>query len=227
VKVKIAPSLLSADFSQLGEEVRRAKEAGADLIHWDIMDGHFVPNITFGPEVVRALRGKTRLPFDVHLMIENPEAYVEEFVKAGGDIITVHAEACADLRRAIVRIKGMGSRAGVSLNPATPLKAIEHVLDELDQILIMTVEPGFGGQEFIPAMLPKIREARQIADERGLKVDIEVDGGINEKTAPLVVRAGANVLVAGFAIFGMEDVKLAIRRLRDCIGDVIDAQALA
>ena len=216
-KVKIAPSLLSADFSELGEEVRRAEAGGADLIHWDIMDGHFVPNITFGPAAVQALRGKTRLPFDVHLMIENPETYVKEFAKAGADIITVHAEACADLKRAVEGVKKLRTKVGVALNPETPLDTIERVLGDLDLILVMTVHPGFGGQKFIRATLPKIKEAKRMVEARGLKVDIEVDGGINERTAPLAVKAGANVLVAGFAIYGKKDVGLSIRKLRNSV----------
>ncbi len=187
--LKIAPSLLSADFSRLGDEVRRAEEAGADMLHFDVMDGHFVPNITFGPLVVEALRDKTSLPFDVHLMIQNPDNYIERFAQAGSDILTVHAEACPHLQRTVRHIKGQGVEAGISLNPATPFQVVEHVLDGLDMVLIMTVNPGFGGQEFMPTVLPKIRRARQVIGERGLKVDLEVDGGINMETAPLVVEA--------------------------------------
>ena len=215
--VKIAPSLLSADFSELGKEVRRAEAGGADLIHWDIMDGHFVPNITFGPAAVQALRGKTRLPFDVHLMIENPEDHIERFAKAGGDIITVHAEACADLKGTIAKVKKQGVKVGVALNPETPLDVLERILGGLDVILVMSVHPGFGGQKFIPATLPKIEGVKRMVEARGLKVDIEVDGGINERTAPLAVKAGANVLVAGFAIYGKKDVGLSIRKLRDSV----------
>lgn len=213
--LRIAPSLLSADFSRLGEEVKRAEEGGADLLHFDVMDGCFVPNITFGPLVVEALRDKTKLPFDVHLMIEKPDNYIEHFAKAGGDIITVHAEACIHLQRTIRHIKQQGVKAGVALNPATSLHAIEYVLDDLDMVLIMTVNPGFGGQGFIAAMLPKIRKAKGMIKERGLKVDIEVDGGINIETAPPVVKAGANVLVAGTAIFDQPDVRHAIQMLRN------------
>ena len=212
--LRIAPSLLSADFSRLGEEVKRAEEGGADLLHFDVMDGRFVPNITFGPLVVEALRDKTKLPFDVHLMIEKPDNYIEPFAEAGGDIITVHAEACTHLQRTIRHIKQQGVKAGVALNPATSLHAIEYVLDDLDMVLIMTVNPGFGGQDFIAAMLPKIRKAKGMIEERGLKVDIEVDGGINIETAPLVVKAGANVLVAGTAIFDQPDVRQVIQMLR-------------
>lgn len=213
--LKIAPSLLSADFSRLGDEVRRAEEAGADMLHFDVMDGHFVPNITFGPLVVEALRDKTSLPFDVHLMIQNPDNYIERFAQAGSDILTVHAEACPHLQRTVRHIKGQGVEAGISLNPATPFQVVEHVLDGLDMVLIMTVNPGFGGQEFMPTVLPKIRRARQVIGERGLKVDLEVDGGINMETAPLVVEAGANVLVAGTAIFGQPDYKRVIQELRN------------
>ena len=159
------------------------------MLHFDVMDGHFVPNITFGPLVVEALRDKTSLPFDVHLMIQNPDNYIERFAQAGSDILTVHAEACPHLQRTVRHIKGQGVEAGISLNPATPFQVVEHVLDGLDMVLIMTVNPGFGGQEFMPTVLPKIRRARQVIGERGLKVDLEVDGGINMETAPLVVEA--------------------------------------
>jgi len=200
--------------------VRRAEEAGADMLHFDVMDGHFVPNITFGPLVVEALRDKTSLPFDVHLMIQNPDNYIERFAQAGSDILTVHAEACPHLQRTVRHIKGQGVEAGISLNPATPFQVVEHVLDGLDMVLIMTVNPGFGGQEFMPTVLPKIRRARQVIGERGLKVDLEVDGGINMETAPLVVEAGANVLVAGTAIFGQPDFRRVIRNLRRAVAAV-------
>lgn len=218
--LKIAPSLLAADFSRLGDEVRRAEEAGADMLHFDVMDGHFVPNITFGPLVVKALRNKTSLPFDVHLMIQNPDNYIERFTQAGSDIITVHAEACPHLQRTVRYIKKKGVKVGVSLSPDTPFHAVEHILDDLDMILIMTVNPGFGGQEFLPAVLPKIRRARQVIGERGLNVDLEVDGGINVETAPLVVEAGANVLVAGTAIFGQPDYKRVIQEMRKAAAKV-------
>jgi ribulose-phosphate 3-epimerase len=212
--LKIAASLLSADFSKLGEEIKKAEVEGADLIHWDIMDGHFVPNITFGPAAIRALRDKTELPFNTHLMIENPDNFIEKFAEAGSDTISVHAEACDNLRDTILHVKGLGTKVGVALNPATPLNVVEHVLDDLDFLLIMTVNPGFGGQEFISEVLPKVREARRIVDTRRLDVDIGVDGGINEKTAELAVKAGANVLVIGFAFYGRGQ-KLSLRNLKE------------
>jgi len=212
--LKIAASLLSADFSKLSEEIKKAEVEGADLIHWDIMDGHFVPNITFGPAAIRALRDKTKLPFNTHLMIENPDNFIEKFAEAGSDTISVHAEACDSLRDTIKHVKGLGIKAGVALNPETPLNVVEHVLDDLDFLLIMTVNPGFGGQEFISEVLPKVRETRRIVDTRRLDIDIGVDGGINEKTAELAVKAGANVLVIGFAFYGRGQ-KLSLRNLRD------------
>lgn len=221
MELKIAASLLSADFSRLGEEVKHAEVGGADLIHWDIMDGHFVPNITFGPAIVQSLRSKTKLPFAVHLMIENPYNFTRKFAEIGSDIIYVHAEACDHLQHTVQEIKNLGVGVGVALNPATPLNAIEYVLDDLDYVLLMTVNPGFGGQEFIPAVLPKIQRARQMVQERGLKIDVGVDGGINEKTAPLAVEAGANLLVIGYAMYGAER-KLSIPSLRDSIKKVWD-----
>ncbi|UUZ95827.1 ribulose-phosphate 3-epimerase [Paenibacillus sp. P25] len=197
--LRIAPSILSADFSRLGQEIADVEQGGADWIHVDVMDGHFVPNITIGPLVVEAIRPVTRLPLDVHLMIEQPDRYVQDFIKAGADSVSVHAEACVHLHRTLHFIKDHGVRAGVVLNPATPLSALEHVMDEaLDMVLLMTVNPGFGGQSFITGMLPKIAELRRRLNERGLAhVDIEVDGGINPETAGQVIEAGANVLVAG------------------------------
>ena len=197
--LRIAPSILSADFARLGDEVRAVDEAGADWIHIDVMDGHFVPNITFGPPVMAAIRGVTKKPFDVHLMIAPVDRYLEAFAKAGADTITVHAEAGPHLDRSLQTVKALGKRAGVALNPATPVAHIKHVLDRLDLILVMTVNPGFGGQSFIPAMIEKIREARELV--QGRDIDIEVDGGITAETAPLVVKAGANALVAGSAVF--------------------------
>ncbi len=210
--VKIAPSILSADFARLGEEVRAIDEAGADWIHVDVMDGHFVPNLTIGPVVIRAIRAWSEKPFDVHLMIDPAQPYLEAFAAAGADILTVHAEADRHLDRSLQVIRGLGKRAGVSLNPATPEAAIEHVLDRLDLILVMTVNPGFGGQSFIPAQLEKIRRLREMIGDR--PIDLQVDGGINPATAPEVVAAGADVLVAGTAVFGAAEYAEAIRALR-------------
>ena len=213
--IKIAPSILSADFSRLGDEVRRAEEAGADIIHLDIMDGHFVPNLTFGPIIVKAIRSHTKLPFYVHLMVEKPEDYIERVVEAGGDLVIVHVEACIHLQRVLSMIRDLGARSGVALNPATPLTTIEYVLDDLDLILIMSVNPGFGGQDFIPSVLPKIKRARRRVMKRGLEIEIAVDGGVNVETAPKIVEAGADVLVAGTAVFGKPDLKKAIQELRE------------
>jgi ribulose-phosphate 3-epimerase len=197
--LRIAPSILSADFSKLGDEVRAIDEAGADWIHIDVMDGHFVPNISIGPVVMDSIRKVTKKPFDVHLMIAPVDHYLEAFAKAGADTITLHAEAGPHLDRSLQTVKALGKRAGVALNPATPIDHIRHVLDRLDLILIMTVNPGFGGQSFIPAMIEKIRATRDLV--HGRDIDIEVDGGVTAETAPLVVRAGANALVAGSAVF--------------------------
>jgi ribulose-phosphate 3-epimerase len=197
----IAPSILSADFARLGEEVRQVAQAGADWIHLDVMDGHFVPNITFGPVVVEAIRPYTELPFDVHLMIDRPERYIEDFKKAGADIITVQAEACPHLHLVLQQIRQAGCRAGVALNPHTPLEAIHHVLDELDMVLIMSVNPGFGGQKFIDGAVPKIQALKRLIDQQGRKILIQVDGGINDDTVGKVARAGCEVFVAGTAIF--------------------------
>lgn len=215
-KLSIAPSILSADFSRLGEEIRDAEQGGADWIHVDIMDGHFVPNLTFGPPIVKAVRGATELPFDVHLMIDNPDSFIPEFVKAGANFISVHAEACVHLHRTLNLIREHGAKPGVVLNPATPLIAIQHVLEEVELVLLMTVNPGFGGQSFIPAVVPKIRSLRQELDTQGLHhVRIEVDGGINAETARIVTEAGADVLVAGNAVFGKSDRAAAIRDIRE------------
>jgi len=213
--IKIAPSILSADFASLGAEVAAAEAAGGDWIHVDVMDGHFVPNITLGPAIVKAIAPHTSLPLDVHLMIENPERYVEEFAKAGAAVITVHAEACVHLHRVIHLIKEYGIKAGVALNPGTPATAIQEVLDDVDLVLVMTVNPGFGGQAFISGTLNKIKQIRTWLNERGRQdVHIEVDGGIAADTAPLVVEAGADVLVAGSAVFGREDRAAAIADIR-------------
>lgn len=212
--VHIAPSILSADFSILAEEVKRVEEGGADLLHVDVMDGHFVPNITLGPLVVSSLQGKTKLPFDVHLMIENPDNYLDSFIKAGAQIITVHAEAVVHLHRTLQNIREKGIKAGVALNPSTPLNVIEYVLEQVDMVLLMTVNPGFGGQAFIKAVLPKINQLRTMIEKRDLKIDIEVDGGINRETAPLAIKAGANILVAGSAVYGSDNIKETIAALR-------------
>jgi ribulose-phosphate 3-epimerase len=199
--LKIAPSILSADFATLGKEVEAITKAGADYIHVDVMDGHFVPNLTIGPNVVKAIRSYSPLPFDVHLMIEPPEPFIEQFAEAGADIITVHAEAVTHLDRVIAQIKDCGKKAGVSLVPSTPPEVLDYVLPELDLVLVMSVNPGFGGQQFIPKSLEKIRELRYMIEETGKDIDLEVDGGINMQTAELAFEAGANVLVAGTAVF--------------------------
>ncbi len=214
--IRIAPSILSADFAKLGEEVRAVSDAGADYIHIDVMDGHFVPNITIGPLVVAALRSHSERPFDVHLMISPVDVYVPAFAEAGADIITVHAEAGVHLHRSIQAIKGLGKKAGVALNPATPAAAIEPVLDIIDLVLVMTVNPGFGGQAFIPVMFDKIAALRRMIDASGRAIDLEVDGGVNAETAPQAIAAGADVLVAGSAAFRGGPAVYAenIRRLR-------------
>ncbi|MGC9109220.1 MAG: ribulose-phosphate 3-epimerase [Caldimicrobium sp.] len=210
----IAPSLLSADFSRLKEEVKAVEEAGADLLHLDVMDGLFVPNLTFGPLVISALRPHTKLLFDVHLMIVQPERYLKHFAEAGADLICVHAEATTHLHRAITQIKELGKLAGVSLNPHTPPEILDYVLELLDFVLVMTVNPGFGGQKFIPQCLSKIEKLKNTIVKRGLNTLIEVDGGINEKTSQLVISAGADILVAGSYIFEKEDYREAISILR-------------
>lgn len=214
--IKIAPSLLAADFTRLGEQVRAAEQAGADYIHIDVMDGRFVPNITMGPLVVKAVRRATTLPLDVHLMIEEPERHIEAFAAAGADFLTVHPEATPHLHRAVERIRELGVRPGAVLNPATPLSAVEEVLSEIDLVLVMSVDPGFGGQEFIDGVLPKVSRLRRLIDERGLGVELEMDGGITTETAPRCVASGACVLVAGTAIFNEEaTVTDNLARLRD------------
>jgi ribulose-phosphate 3-epimerase len=215
--IKIAPSILSADFSRLAEEIKAAEQAGADLIHVDIMDGHFVPNITIGPPVVKSIRKVSNLPLDVHLMINEPNRYIDVFAKAGSDIITIHAEASTHLHRTINYIKESGAKAGVSLNPATPLNVIEFILSEVDLVLLMSVNPGFGGQEFIPQTLQKIRMLKEMVKERAPGVEIEVDGGINVKNAPDIARAGADILVMGNAFFSSYNYREVIKRVReDC-----------
>ncbi|MGC5327229.1 ribulose-phosphate 3-epimerase [Brevibacillus sp. SYSU BS000544] len=213
--VKIAPSILSANFAKLGEEILDVERGGADWIHIDVMDGHFVPNITIGPLVVEAIRPITKLTLDVHLMIENPDQYIPQFAKAGADIIAVHQEAARHLHRSIHLIKDQGVKAGVVLNPATPLVTIESMLPDLDMVLLMTVNPGFGGQKFIHSVLPKVKELRNMLDERGLShVEIEIDGGVNQETARLCEEAGATVLVAGNAVFNQPDRAAAIAAIR-------------
>ncbi len=199
--MKIAPSILSADFARLGEQVAEAEKGGADYIHVDVMDGHFVPNLTIGPLIVEAIRSITSLALDVHLMIEAPERYVEDFARAGADIITVQWEACPHLHRVIQAIKGKGVKAGVALNPATPVHSLVDILPDLDLVLVMSVNPGFGGQTFIPQTIPKLRVLRRMMGEQGARCEVEVDGGINAQTAASVVAAGAEVLVAGSAVF--------------------------
>lgn len=215
--VKVAPSILSADFSKLGEEIKDVERGGADYIHIDVMDGHFVPNITIGPLIVEAIRPVTELPLDVHLMIENPDQYIEAFAKAGADYITVHVEACRHLHRTIQLIKSYGVKAGVVLNPATPVNMIQDIIHDIDMVLLMTVNPGFGGQKFIHSVLPKISEVKEMIAARGLEIEIEVDGGVNEETAKLCIEAGANVLVAGSAVYNTEDRAKAITAIKGVV----------
>jgi ribulose-phosphate 3-epimerase len=214
-KVKIAPSILAADFSRLGQGVAEAGAAAADYVHVDVMDGHFVPNITIGPPVVKAIRRTTELPLDVHLMIESPERYLADFCAAGADILTVHVETCPHLHRTVHQIKELGCRAGVALNPSTPVVSLEEILPYVDLVLVMTVNPGFGGQAFIEGTLPKIRRVRAMLDGFDSRAELEVDGGIGPETAPLVVEAGARVLVAGSAIFSAGGIADAIARIRE------------
>lgn len=214
--IKISPSILSADFSILGEEIKSLEKAGADLIHVDVMDGHFVPNITMGPPIIKMIRKCTKLPFDVHLMISPVEKYIKDFAEAGSDIITVHPEATDNLKRAVKTIKSLGKKAGVSLNPKTPISVLMDVINEIDLILIMSVNPGFAGQSFMSEVLPKVKELRQIVNEKKLKIDIEIDGGINFETAPLAVKAGANILVSGTTIFTGGSLEENILKLRNC-----------
>ncbi|AZB42894.1 ribulose-phosphate 3-epimerase [Bacillus sp. FJAT-42376] len=215
--VTIAPSILSADFSRLKEEIEDVERAGADWIHIDVMDGHFVPNITIGPLIVKAVRPVTKLPLDVHLMIDNPDTYIDEFAEAGADLISVHAEACTHLHRTIQHIKSKGVKAGAVLNPHTPLSVLDYVLPHLDYVLLMTVNPGFGGQSFIPEMLGKISELSAKIKEAGLSTLIQIDGGVSEKNAAECVHAGAQVLVAGSAIYGKPDREKAIKEIRDAV----------
>lgn len=214
--IRIAPSVLAADFSRLGDEVRAAEAAGADSIHIDIMDGRFVPNLTMGPVIVEAIRAVTKLPLDIHMMILEPERYVEAFAKAGGDILTVHLEASPHVHRTVQQIQELGKKPSVALNPHTPLNGLDVVLPELSMVLLMTVNPGFGGQKFINSVVPKIRAMRAEIDRRGLQTDLQVDGGVASDTARTAVEAGANVLVAGTAVFGAPDYRSAISALRCC-----------
>lgn len=213
----ISPSILSADLLKLKEQVSLVAENGADFIHVDVMDGHFVPNLTFGANMVKALKQFVKIPLDVHLMIENPDQYIEDYAKAGADIITVHQEACTHLHRTLQAIRATGAKAGVSLNPATPVSTLENVMDVVDMILIMTVNPGFGGQKFIEQGLEKIRQAKELIDKTGREIYLEVDGGVTTETAPKVVAAGANTLVAGSAIFGKENTIQAMKAIRESI----------
>lgn len=213
-KKLIAPSILSADFARLGDEIEAIEKGGADWVHVDVMDGHFVPNITIGPPVVASVRKITGLPLDVHLMIDDPDKFIVPFAEAGADIITVHVEAATHLHRSIQFIRDQGCKAGVSLNPATPLSALDYVLSELDMVLIMSVNPGFGGQKFIPTVLPKIQRLRELILERGAEAEIEVDGGMNTNTISEAAAAGANIFVAGNAVFTTEDYGKTIGELR-------------
>ena len=213
--IKISPSILSADFSILGDEIKSLEKAGADLIHVDVMDGHFVPNITMGPPIIKMVRKCTKLPFDVHLMISPVEKYIKAFADAGADIITIHPEATDNLKRAVSAIKSLGKKAGVSLNPKTPISALMDVINDIDLILVMSVNPGFAGQSFMGEVLPKVSELRKMINDKKLKIDIEIDGGINFETAPLAVKAGANILVSGTTIFS-GSLKDNIQKLRNC-----------
>jgi len=213
--IKISPSILSADFSILGDEIKSLEQAGADLIHVDVMDGHFVQNITMGPPIIKMIRKCTKLPFDVHLMISPVEKYIKAFADAGSDIITIHPEATDNLKRAVGTIKSLGKKAGVSLNPKTPISALMDVINDIDLILIMSVNPGFAGQSFMSEVLPKVTQLRKMINDKKLKIDIEIDGGINFETAPLAVKAGANILVSGTTIFS-GSLKDNIQKLRNC-----------
>jgi ribulose-phosphate 3-epimerase len=221
--VKLAPSILSADFARLGQQVADAERAGADRIHIDVMDGHFVPNLSMGAPIVQSLRRVTRLPLEIHLMISDPDFFLDEFVEAGSDSFLVHWEGNANLHRTVQRIKALGKRAGVGINPATPAAVLEEILPDVEQVLVMTVNPGFGHQQFLSTTLPKIRRVRQMIDQMKSGCDVEVDGGIDADTAPLAVAAGANILVAGTAIFGQsEGVTAAMTRLRAAINQVMN-----
>ena len=213
--IKLAPSILSADFARLLEDVKKVEKAGCEYLHIDVMDGHFVPNITLGPGIVKSLRKDVDMVFDAHLMIENPDNYIKQFVDAGCDIIVVHQEACRHLHRTIQNIKSHGIKAGVALNPATPIDTIKYVLQDVDMVLLMSVNPGFGGQSYIPVVTQKIKELKTLIDEMGLDIDIEVDGGVKPSNISEVVSAGANVIVAGSAIFNAGDIDEAVKSLRE------------
>ena len=218
--IQIAPSILSADFSRLGEQVRLVEDAGAEVLHIDVMDGHFVPNLTFGPALVKSLRAHSRMRFDVHLMVEEPERFIADFAAAGADHITFHLETSLHVHRVIQQIKEHGMTAGIALNPATPLDGIKYILEDLDMVLLMTVNPGFGGQKFIPNVIPKIKVLQRHLEQTQSTCLIEVDGGINLETAPVAVKAGAHILVAGAAVFAQPDPKLAVEKLRQAAGSI-------
>jgi ribulose-phosphate 3-epimerase len=213
--IKIAPSILSANFLSLGEEIKAAETAGADMLHIDIMDGHFVPNITIGPSIVEAIRTITSLPLDVHLMIEKPDSYLRDFIKAGADYLTIHYEASIHLHRTVQRIKESGVRAGVSLNPATPVWSLEDIVPDIDLVLLMSVNPGFGGQEFIPQVIDKIKMLKKLIREKGLTPSIEIDGGVKLENIPDIIAAGADILVMGSAFFNAEDYANVVRKFRE------------
>ena len=212
--IKLAPSILSADFARLLEDVKKVEKAGCEYLHIDVMDGHFVPNITLGPAIVKSLRKDVNMVFDTHLMLENPDDYIKDFVDAGSDLIVVHAEACRHLHRTIQNIKSYNVKAGVALNPATSIESIKHIIEDVDMVLIMTVNPGFGGQSFIESMLEKIKELKQLIDDKNLNVDIQVDGGIKPDNIHKVVEAGANIIVAGSAIFNSENIEETVSLMR-------------
>lgn len=213
--IKLAPSILSADFSKLGEDVKAVEEAGCEYLHIDVMDGHFVPNISFGPVVMKSIRKQSKMIFDCHLMIDEPARYIKDFADAGADIITIHYEATNHLHRAVMAVKECGCKVGVSLNPATPISVLEYIIQDLDMVLIMSVNPGFGGQSFIQSSIAKIRDLKNMITEKNLDVEIQVDGGVSNATIGDVVDAGADILVAGSAIFGKKDIKAAVDELRE------------